>query len=151
MKGVWILAAFSTALSACITHGMDGSAGMQIDLAEADEELVRHHEVVMGASSLPGVVTEAGTHDSNMSRIMEGMDDSMGGMMSHCSGAGMSEMHEIMTHMQSEMRSHAGALESSADLGSAQRLCESHVAEMRDMVSTMHDALGRTGCPMMGR
>lgn len=148
MTRVWVLAAFSTALAGCTTHGM-GSAGMETDLAEVDEELGRHHGAVMDAASLPGVVEEAFAHESNMSRIMEGMDDSMGGMMSHCSGAGMSEMHEIMTDMQSEMHSHAGALESSTDLGSAQTRCDSHVAEMREMVSTMRGALGRTGCGTM--
>lgn len=148
MTRVWVLAAFSTALVGCTAHGM-GSAGMETDLAEVDEELGRHHGAVMDAASLPGVVAEAFAHESNMSRIMEGMDDSMGGMMSHCSGAGMSEMHEIMTDMQSEMHSHAGTLESSADLGSAQTRCESHVAEMREMVSTMRGALGRTGCGTM--
>jgi hypothetical protein len=128
---------------------MTNGGAMANHLTEAEQELDRHHDVVMDEVTLPGVVSEAGTHDSNMSRVMEGMDDAMADMMSHCSGAGMGEVHEMMTNMQSEMHAHTGALENAADLGSAQTLCASHVADIREMLSTMHGALGRTGCRMM--
>jgi hypothetical protein len=136
-------------LAACTTHGMMGSGPMEGQLEQAQEELDRHHGAVMAATSLPEVFEEAGMHDSSMGQVMDGMNDAMGGMMSHCSGSGMDEMHDGMSGMHSEMRDHIGALETAADLGSAQSLCESHVGEMRQMLAGMQHALGRSGCRMM--
>ncbi len=151
MTRTWMFTTLSVALAACTTHGMSGSAAMEGHLAAAEEELARHHGTVMQATSLLDVTEEAGTHESNMGRVMGGMDDSMGGMMSHCSGSGMNRMRQMMTAMQSEMHDHASALENAADLATAHTACEAHVAEMDEMLSSMHEALGRVDCPMMDR
>ena len=99
---------------------------------------------------MPDVSEEAGRYDSGMGRIMDGMNDAMGSMMSHCSGSGMDEMHSSMSGMQAKMRAHVDVLETTTDVGFARALCESHVSEMRGMLSNMQHALGRTGCKMMG-
>jgi hypothetical protein len=118
-------------------------------LAEAEEELDRHHLVVMDAGSLPAVMEEADNHDSRMGRILDGMDDAMGSMMSHCSASGMSHMHEMMSGMQNEMREHAGILEDVTELSAAQSFCESHVVDMREMLTSMQDVLDQAECGIM--
>jgi hypothetical protein len=53
--------------------------------------------------------------------------------------------------MHAEMQNHFAALEGASDLGSARAWCETHVAEMHEMLAGMHDALDRAGCGMMTR
>ena len=149
MTRFWFMTSLSVVLAACTMNGMTGSGAMESHFAEAEEELDRHHGAIMGAASMPDVIEEASMHDSSMGRAMDGMDGGMVGMMSHCSGGGMDQMHETMSEMRSEMHAHVGALETATDLGSAKESCESHVAEMREMFAGMRHALDETGCQMM--
>ena len=149
MQRLSIATTLSMVLAACTAHGTNDSGAMEGHLAEAEEELDRHHGVVMDSTSLPDVIEEAGMHDSKMGRVMERMDHAMGGMMSHCSAAGTDEMHDAMAAMRSEMHDHAGALENAADLRSAHALCESHFGEMSEMFSGMQRGLARASCRMM--
>jgi hypothetical protein len=143
------MALFLILLPGC-EGSMSGNEAMERRLDEAARELDRHHAAVMDAGSLPEIGEEATTHDENMERIMDDMGGAMD-MMSHCSGAGMSEMHDMMTGMKAEMLEHSTALRAAGDLGSAQGLCESHATEMRAMISDGHDALGGMGCQGMMR
>jgi len=123
---------------------------MEQQLLDARHELDRHHSSVMAAASLSAVESEAGSHDSRMGRIMGDMDHAMA-MMSHCSGSGMGEMHDMIDGMESETRNHVAILEGAADLDAAEAACGEHVTRMSAMVDRMNDALGRTRCPMMNR
>jgi len=144
-----ILTALSIVLAACTTHDTMNGGTMGDELAEAEQELDRHHGAMMAARSLPSVDEEADVHSSNMGEVMARMTEAMGGMMSHCSGARMGEMHELMTALRYQMRDHAEALENATQLDSVQTLCASHVGEVRGILSSMHDGLGRAECGMM--
>jgi hypothetical protein len=143
------VALFLVLLPAC-GDTMSGNQAMERHLDEADQELDRHHGAVMNAGSLLEVGGEATRHDEKMGQVMDKMDGAMD-MMSHCSGAGMSEMHDMMSAMATEMGEHSAALEAAGDLGSAQALCEAHVTVMHEMISDGHDAVGRMGCQSMMR
>jgi hypothetical protein len=77
------------------------------------------------------------------------MDDSMH-MMSECSQPGMDEMHDHMSAMVSEMVEHWSTLKATSDLPSARTACASHVTAMRERFESVHEALDRTHCRMMG-
>ena len=47
-----ILTSLSLLLAGCTTHGMSGTGAMGDHLAEAEEELDRHHGVVMDATAI---------------------------------------------------------------------------------------------------
>jgi hypothetical protein len=144
-----ILAGLSLVLAACSMHSSGGETTDE-RLAEVEVELNRHHGAVMGATSLSDVVAEASNHGANMHRIMDEMGSPMQGMMSHCSGASMRQMSNMMSRMDTQMRDHTAALQDVTSIGSAQALCVSHVAEMREVIAGMRGTLGNADCGMMG-
>jgi hypothetical protein len=118
-------------------------------LSELEGELHRHHGVTLGAATLNDVVNEANRYHTNMMGLMDDLGDSMG-TMSRCSDTGMGTMHDHMSAMSTEMHRHWSTLRGAGDLSSARTECASHVAEMHDMIWTMHDTFERSHCRMMG-
>lgn len=143
-----------TALFFCAACGADhmqdgdvGALGANIDSARF--EVSRHQDAVTSASMLTDIPLEVDRHDHNMGDIMGAMDMRMGGMMSHCSGAGMSVMHDRMSAMASEMQEHHDAMLGAETLTEARNVCTTHTGRMDGMLDEMQQSLMTVGC--MGR
>jgi len=136
-------------LSQACSSAMHDDEAPDSQFSEAEAELHRHHDQLMGARALSEVADEADRYNTDMGQIMADMDDSMF-MMSHCSEADMSEMHKRMSGMVSDVAKHWTALGGASDMPSARAACASHVKAMHERFSSMHEALDRTQCSMMG-
>lgn len=135
--------------------GMDHMGGDDVNalgqnIQSARLEVARHQNAITAASSLTDVPSETDRHDRAMSDITYMMDNTMGAMMSHCSGPGMGTMHDRIGNMGSEMQSDREAMLNAGTLPEAREECTAHTHRMNGMLDEMQQSLGNMGC-MMGR
>lgn len=118
--------------------------GASIDSARL--EVSRHQDAITSATTLTEIPPEVDRHDHNIGDIMDAMDVRMGGMMSQCSGAGMSAMHDRMDAIASEMQSDRNAMLDAATLVDARNECTAHTGRMDGMLDEMQQSLLTVGC-----
>lgn len=133
--------------SGCHTSMMNDPGAMRDLVDQARAENDTHLAAVGEALSLAAVATETARHDGRMEQIMGDMDDTMAGM-SHCTGAGMADMHGMMTGMTTEMDGHHTAMQDADDLAAARAEADRHAAAMTGMMDGMDGAMGHAGCGM---
>ena len=142
---LWLVLA-AVVLAGCGHDAMhEGMASMQEEIDGVRLENARHEAVVQAAVSLPEVLAELAHHEQVMAGTMSHMDGAMS-KMSHCSGAGMAPMMDVMKQMRATMPTHRAALEEAADLGSAQAEVRRHSGAVIEMMVMMERLLPDAGC-----
>lgn len=145
-KMLWKLAVLPLALGCASEDTGDGADGsVASDLVQAEQEVQRHHQVVMNASDVARVVTETTAHDERMRGILDDMYDSVSYDM-HCSHDGKGQMHEMTTNMDHAQGEHMGGLHGGRSLEALQAACTAYVAQMHTLLEDMHHALSGTSC-----
>jgi hypothetical protein len=125
----------------------DGDVGaLSNQIQAARTEVARHHDAALVAPALSDMMTEVDHHEARMSGILDGMNGMMGGMMSHCSGSGMTRMHEMMGAMDSEMTTHRQDMGNAMTVEDARAQCTAHTESMDGMLDNMHAGLNAMGC-----
>ena len=145
-KILWSLAALPLALGCASEHMGDGSdRTVASELARAEDEVQRHHEVVMNASDTTQVNSETAEHDARMRGIMAEMYESVSDDM-HCSHGGKDSMHSMMASMDHAQDEHMGGLHEGQSLEALQAACTAYVADMHGLLEGMHHAQAGASC-----
>jgi len=137
-----------TSLASACGNDMDDDDAVAFgnQIRAARTEISRHHGAVVAAPTRSNMLAEVDYHDAQMSAVMDGMDGTMTGRMSQCSGSGMPRMHEMMGAMDTEMAAHGQNMKNTATLDEARERCMAHTESMDGMLDTMQAALGSMGC-----
>jgi len=118
---------------------------MASELARAEDEVQRHHEVVMHASEATQVMSETTEHEARMRGIMDEMYESVSDDM-HCSHGGQDSMHSMMVSMDHAQDEHMGGLHEGQSLEALQAACTAYVADMHRLLENMHHAQAGASC-----
>lgn len=155
MRETRLIAAL-TSVFLCTACGVDHMQDADVNalgsnINSARSEVSRHQDAIMGAGSLTEMPLEVDRHEHNIGDIMILMGTNMDGMMSHCSGAGMTTMHHRIDDVDAEMLSYRGVMLGTATLTDARNECATHTQRMDGMLNDMQLSLMAVGCGMMGR
>jgi len=131
-------------------QGGDVSA-LDEDIGAARLEVTRHQDAITGMATLAQLPPEIDRHEHDMGNLMGAMGTRMGGMTSHCSGSGMTAMHDGVGAITSEMRSYRDTLTAAPTLADARKECSAHARRVDGMLDEMEQSLATVGCSMMGR
>jgi len=114
------------------------------ELAQAEAELQRHHEVVMNASDVTRMADETAHHDARMQGILKDMGDWSGHM--RCSQSAEGQMHSMMATLRLDHAVHMNELHGNRSLEALQSACAGYVADMHTVLDDMHHVLAGASC-----
>jgi len=148
-KILWTLAALPFASGCASEHMGDDSDGsgrsMALELEQVDDEIQRHHQVVMNAWDATEVTAETAEHDSHMQAMLDDMGDSVSHRM-RCEHGAENQMHSTMETMRRELAEHMSELQGDPSLGALQAACTAYVTDMHALLDDMHHVIGTMSC-----